>query len=57
MGMFQIGQTVTTPQGIGTIVGVGTTGAVEGDILVRLVGGGFARFGGSALYAVEPVGD
>lgn len=53
--MFQIGQTISTPQGIGTIVGVGTSGAVEGDILVRLVGGGFARFGGSALYTVEPV--
>lgn len=53
--MFSTGQTVTTPQGIGTIFGIGTTGACEGEIIVRFPGGGIARFIGSALYTVEPV--
>lgn len=53
--MFYIGQTVTTPQGTGTIFGIGRSGSAEGEIIVRLAGGGMARFSGSALYTVEPV--
>jgi len=53
--MFHIGQNVNTPQGTGTIFGIGTGGACEGEVIVRLAGGGIARFIGSALYAVEPV--
>jgi len=51
--MFTIGQAVTTPQGTGTIFGVGVTGEAAGQILVRMDGGGFSRFSGSNLYRVE----
>jgi len=53
--MFFLGQAVTTPQGTGTIGGIGRSGTAEGEIIVRLDNGGTARFNGSALYTVEPV--
>jgi hypothetical protein len=52
--MFRIGQRVTTPQGVGTVLAIGTVhpdGAMP-TVVVNLDAGGITRVTGNALYGV-----